>query len=184
MDAGTIVLIVLGVILLYFILLFNSLVRKRHAVSATWAGIETQLQRRYDLIPNLVETVKGYAKHEQDTLAMVIKARNEYGRSTSVTEKAEANTELSNALGRLFALSEAYPDLKASENFMLLQEELAGTENKITYSRQAYNNAVMDYNIAIEVFPAIIVASMLGYKKQELFKSVGDEVNTPPKVSF
>jgi len=184
MDAGTILLILLGIIVIYAVLLFNTLVRKKHAVSASWAGIETQLQRRYDLIPNLVETVKGYAKHEQDTLQMVIKARNEYGRSQTVAEKAEASGELSNALGKLFALSEAYPDLKASENFRLLQEELVGTENKISYSRQAYNNAVMDYNIAIEVFPAVVIASVLGYRKQDLFKSLGEVVNTPPKVTF
>jgi LemA protein len=184
MSIGTILLIVLGVVILYAILLFNSLVRKKQIVNASWAGIETQLQRRYDLIPNLVETVKGYAKHEQETLENVIKARNEYGRSITVAEKAEANGELSKALGRLFALSESYPDLKASENFRLLQEELVGTENKISYSRQAYNNAVMDYNIAIEVFPAVIVASMMGYKKQDLFKAVGENVTEAPKVSF
>jgi LemA protein len=184
MGIGTILLIVLAVVLLYVVLLFNSLVRKKYTVNASWAGIETQLQRRYDLIPNLVETVKGYAKHEQETFERVIKARNDYGRSTTVAEKAEANSELSQALGKLFALSESYPELKASENFKLLQEELVGTENKISYSRQAYNNSVMDYNIAIEVFPAVIVASMLGYKKQDLFKAEGENVTAAPKVSF
>jgi LemA protein len=184
MGVGDILLIVLGIVVLYIILLFNSLVRKKHTVSASWAGIETQLQRRYDLIPNLVETVKGYAKHEQETLERVIQARNEYGRSNTVAEKAEANGELTKALGKLFALSESYPDLKASENFRLLQEELVGTENKVSYSRQAYNNAVMDYNIAIEVFPAVILASIVGYKKQDLFKASGENVTAAPKVNF
>lgn len=184
MDIGSILIIALCVVVLYIVLLFNSLVRKKHTVKATWAGIETQLQRRYDLIPNLVETVKGYAKHEQETLQLVIKARTEYGKTTTVLEKAEANGELSKALGRLFALSESYPDLKASSNFKILQEELIGTENKIGYSRQAYNNAVMDYNIAIEVFPAFILASMIGYKKQDMFKAVGENITAAPKVSI
>ncbi len=184
MDVGSILLIILGVIVIFFVLLFNSLVRKKHAVSASWAGIETQLQRRYDLIPNLVETVKGYARHEQETLQMVIDARSEYGRSKTVSEKAEANSDLTKALGRLFALSESYPDLKASENFLFLQEELVGTENKISYSRHAYNNAVMDYNIAIEVFPALIIASLIGYRKQELFKSSGEDIGSSPDISF
>jgi LemA protein len=137
------------------ILMYNRLVSGRNAVKNAWAGIDTQLQRRYDLIPNLVETVKGYMTHERETLEKVTQARTAFMNAGSVKEMAQAENMMAGALKSLFAVSENYPDLKASQNFMMLQEELAGTENKISYSRQRYNSTVMDYNNMVQQFPII-----------------------------
>ena len=152
-------------------------------VKNAWAQIDTQLKRRFDLIPNLVETVKGYAAHEQGTLEKVIDARNTYATATSVEDKANANNQLTETLKNLFALAEAYPDLKANENFMALQTELSGTEDKIAYSRQFYNDTVQMYNTAIMKFPANLIAGMLGFKEEAFFK-IDDAQKEPVKVQF
>ena len=154
-----IIVLVIVVILLFFVIgLYNNLVTLKMRVKNAWAQIDTQLKRRFDLIPNLVETVKGYAAHEQGTLEKVIDARNTYATATSVEDKANANNQLTETLKNLFALAEAYPDLKANENFMALQTELSGTEDKIAYSRQFYNDTVQMYNTAIMKFPANLIA--------------------------
>ena len=152
-------------------------------VKNAWAQIDTQLKRRFDLIPNLVETVKGYAAHEQGTLEKVIAARNTYASATSVEDKAKANNELTSTLKSIFALGEAYPELKANENFLALQTELAGTEDKVAYSRQFYNDTVQMYNTAIMKFPNNILAGMFGYKEEPFF-TIDDAEKEPVKVQF
>jgi LemA protein len=178
-----VVLVILLAIIISIIGMYNNLVSLKMRVKNAWAQIDTQLKRRFDLIPNLVETVKGYASHEQDTLEKVIAARNSYASATTVEDKANANNQLNSTLKNLFALSESYPELKANENFMALQTELTGTEDKIAYSRQFYNDTVQMYNTAIMKFPANIIAGMFGYKEEEFFKI--DEVEKEPvKVQF
>ena len=162
-----IALIVVVVLLIVWIIgVYNNLVSLKMRVKNAWAQIDTQLKRRFDLIPNLVETVKGYAAHEQGTLEKVIAARNTYASATSVEDKAKANNELTSTLKSIFALGEAYPELKANENFLALQTELAGTEDKVAYSRQFYNDTVQMYNTAIMKFPNNILAGMFGYKEE------------------
>lgn len=165
-------LIVLGVaavIAIYVWTVYNTLVTARMRIQEALAQIDVQLKRRTDLIPNLVETVKGYAKHEKGVLENVTKARSELMKAETVQEKAEANNFLSDTLKSLFAVSENYPDLKASANFLSLQEELSDTENKIAYSRQFLNSNVLDYNTKIQLFPNSIVASMFNFKEAEFF---------------
>jgi LemA protein len=166
------------------ILMYNRLVSGKNAVKNAWAGIDTQLQRRYDLIPNLVETVKGYMTHERETLEKVTQARTAFMSAGSVKEKAEAENMMAGALKSLFAVSENYPDLKASQNFMMLQEELAGTENKISYSRQRYNSTVMDYNNMVQQFPNNIIAGMFNFTKEEFFEIENPEAKQAVKVQF
>ena len=178
-----IVLVILLAIILAVIGMYNNLVSLKMRVKNAWAQIDTQLKRRFDLIPNLVETVKGYAAHEQDTLEKVIAARNTYATATTVEDKAVANSELTSTLKSLFALSEAYPDLKANQNFMSLQTELSGTEDKIAYARQFYNDTVQMYNTAIMKFPANIIAGMFGYKEEPFFK-IDESEKEPVKVQF
>jgi LemA protein len=159
--------------------IYNSLVRLRQLVKNGWAQIDVQLKRRHDLIPNLVNTVKGYAAHEKGTLEAVINAR---AKATSVTlpaDRIKAEGELSSALGRLLAVSEAYPNLKANENFMSLQGELTGTEDRIAFSRQAYNDAVTQYNTSIQSFPAVLIAGALGFKEEPFFESPAEEKQAP-----
>ncbi len=177
-------LIVLAVVVLFVILIYNGLVQKRMAVKNMWSNISTQLQRRYDLIPNLVDTVKGYASHEKDIFEKVAQLRSSFQSATSVGEVGKIEGQMQSVLGRLFAVSENYPDLKASQNFMMLQEELVGTENKVAYSRQGYNNAVMTYNTSIHKFPAVIFANMFGFKEEEFFEVESEEVKEAPKVKF
>src|SRR6266481_3729424 len=153
---------------------YNGLVRLRNQLENAWAQIDVQLKRRCDLIPNLVETVKGYAKHESGTLEKVIQARNMALAAKTVGERAEAENVLSGTLKSLFAVAEAYPDLKANQNFMSLQEELTSTENKIAFSRQFYNDTVMSYNTQIEVFPQNFIAGMFHFGRREFFE-VKDE---------
>jgi LemA protein len=191
----TIVLVVIVVVLvIYAISTYNGLVRRRNEVEESYRQIDVQLKRRYDLIPNLVEAVKGYMGHERETLEAVIKARNSAvtaeqkvaanpSNSSAVKELNQAETQLGGALGRLFALSEAYPDLKANQNMLALQEELSSTENKIAFARQAFNDAVASYNIRREVFPANTVAGMFGFKEAALLEAAETERATP-KVSF
>src|SRR3989339_345629 len=162
---GIVILVVLFVIFTY-----NRLITLRNRVKNAWAQIDVQLKRRYDLIPNLMETVKGYMKHERETLAEVTKYRAQLVTGT-VESRAKANNMLTETLKSLFAVAENYPNLKASENFKMLQEELAGTENKISYSRQYYNDRVMEFNTKINIFPQNIIARIMVFKEEEFFKT-------------
>jgi len=179
-----IILGIVAVIALYFIAVYNGLIKQKNRVENGFSQIDVQLQRRYDLIPNLVETVKGYAAHEKETLEMVIKARNAGMNAGSVGEKADADNMMTGALKTLFALSEAYPDLKANQNFKELQLELTSTENKISFSRQFYNDTVASFNTAIQVFPKNIIAGMLGFKAFEFFKTDNAEARQRVDVKF
>ena len=178
-----ITIFVLLLLILSIIGMYNNLVSLKMRVKNAWAQIDTQLKRRFDLIPNLVETVKGYAAHEQGTLEKVIAARNSYATASTIEDKAAANNELSKTLKSIFALSESYPDLKANTNFMALQTELTGTEDKIAYSRQFYNDTVQMYNTAIMKFPANIIAGMFGYKEEPFFQ-IDEAQKEPVKVQF
>ncbi len=174
--------VVFVVVILYVILTYNHLVKLRNRVENAWAQIDVQLKRRYDLIPNLVETVKGYMKHERETLETVTKYRSQLI-SGNVGTRAKANNMITEALKSIFAVAENYPDLKASENFKMLQEELASTENKISYIRTAYNDAVLEYDNALEMFPSNIVAKLFGFKPAEYFE-VEEGEREAPKVKF
>ncbi len=176
---GVAVLVALMVIAIY-----NGLVHKRVRVDESWAQIDVQLKRRYDLIPNLVETVKGYAGHEKETLENVIKARNSAISAGGVPQQAQAENMLTGALNKLFALSEAYPNLKANENFAQLQEELSSTENKIAFARQHYNDSVAEFNIAVQKFPNNMIAGMFGFTKRDMFELEDTAQREAPKVSF
>ncbi|MBX3118808.1 MAG: LemA family protein [Fimbriimonadaceae bacterium] len=179
------VLIGLLVVLLVFIIAtYNGLVSIRQQTSNAWGQIDVQLKRRYDLIPNLVETVKGYMKHEQETLTKVIEARNQALSATGVKEKARAETAVSQAVTGLFGLFESYPDLKANQNMLSLQEELKSTENKISFARQYYNDIVTTYNTKLEAFPSNIFASMMGFKPKDLFEIENPVERENVKVSF
>ena len=167
---GVVVLIILFVIATY-----NSLVTLRNRVKDQWSQIDVQLKRRADLIPNLVETIKGYAKHEKETLEAVIKARNTFLSANTPEEEMKANGELTQAMSKLFALSEAYPDLKANTNFISLQKELQETEDKIAYARQFYNDTVLVYNNKVEMFPSNIVAGMFKFKREAFFEIEASE---------
>jgi len=172
MDFGTALLIVLGVgvlFVLYIIVKYNQLVGLRNRIENAWAQIDVQLKRRYDLIPNLVETVKGYARHEQEVFENVTRARSHMEQAGSVKEQGEAQNQITDALKSLFAVAENYPELKAHQNFMMLQEELSGTESKIAYSCQFYNDQVMAYNTLIQSFPSNIIANNHGFKEKEYF---------------
>jgi LemA protein len=169
---------------LWFVFTYNGLVRLRNQVKNAWSQIDVQLKRRYDLIPNIVETVKGYAGHEKDTLERVIKARQAGIDASTVKDQAAAENMITGALRQLFALSEAYPNLKANENFLALQEELSSTENKISFSRQYYNDTVQTFNTRQEMFPANLVASMLGFQPAEFFEIELAAEREAPKVKF
>ena len=165
--------------------MYNGLVRFRNEVKNAWSQIDVQLKRRYDLIPNLVETVKGYAKHERETLEAVVQARQQAINVTdSVIDKAKAENMLSQTLRSLFALSESYPDLKANQNFLSLQEELSSTENKISFARQYYNDAALKYNNKTEMFPSNIVAGMFSFERADFFEVEEAEQREAPQVSF
>lgn len=182
----TALMIIIGIVvvlLLYIILTYNGLVTLRNRVKEAWSDIDVQLKRRYDLIPNLVEVVKGYASHEKETLERVITARNVAMSANGAKEKGEAENVLSGALKNLFALSENYPDLKASTNFLELQRELTDTENKIQAARRFYNGNVKDFNTKIEMFPANIIANMFNFKANDFF-SIADEEKENPQVKF
>jgi LemA protein len=181
--------VVVGVIVIVALFLgmnYNSLVRLRNQTKNAWAQIDVQLKRRHDLIPNLVETVKGYMKHERETLEAVTQARNlaQKAVGTGVGAQSKAEADLSGALSRLLAVVERYPDLKANQNFLALQEELTSTENKISFSRQYYNDAVLGYNNKTQMFPSNIVASMFGFKHGEFFEVQVAAEREAPKVSF
>lgn len=167
--------IVVALAVLFVIFLYNSLIRLRNQVKNSWAQIDVQLKRRNDLIPNLIESVKGYMKHEKTVLENITKARSSLLTAQTVEEKSKASNTLTQTLKSLFAVSENYPQLKANENFLQLQEELTGTENKITYARQHYNDMVMEFNTKIETFPNNTFAGMLHFTKEQQFAASGEE---------
>ena len=179
--------ILLGIVVVLIIVviaIYNGLVTSRQRVKNAWSQIDVQLQRRFDLIPNLVETVKGYMTHEQDTLAKVTELRASWADAKTVDEKANLDNQLSGALKTIMAVSENYPDLKANQTFAQLQEELRGTENKIAYSRQFYNDSVTRYNTKLEVFPSNAIASMFHFVAETLFQAESDEARKNVKVDF
>jgi LemA protein len=186
MNMGIAVMVVLGaavLALLWVIIKYNQLVGLRNRIQNAWSQIDVQLKRRYDLIPNLVETVKGYAKHEGEVFEKVTEARNAGISAHSPKEQGEAENQITGALKSLFAVAEAYPDLKANQNFMMLQEELSGTESKIAYSRQFYNDQVMAYNTLIQSFPSNMIASNFGFREHEYFP-MDDAARENIKVDF
>ena len=165
------------------IYVYNKLVRLRNQVKNSWAQIDVQLKRRYDLIPNLIETVKGYMKHEREVLENITKARSMLMNAKTIPEKSKANNMLTNTLKSLFAVAENYPNLKANENFLQLQEEITGTENKIAYARQHYNDMVMIFNTTIQKFPENVFAGILGFRQHDSFEA-NEEERKNVKVSF
>jgi len=177
-------LAVIAVLFFVVISFYNGLVRARNEAKNAWSQIDVQLKRRYDLIPNLVETVKGYAKHERETLDAVVKARQQAIDVSSIKDQAAAENMLSQTLRSLFAVAEAYPDLKANQNFLALQEELSSTENKIGFARQFYNDAVLRLNNKVEMFPTNIIAGMFNFKKEEFFEVEAPAERQAPQVKF
>jgi LemA protein len=185
------ILLILAIVLILILVVpffylkgtYNSLVTLDEQVKAAWAQVENQLQRRYDLIPNYVETVKGYAAHEKEVLTSVTEARSRVGGASGIDEKIQANNQLTSALSRLLLVVERYPDLKANQNFIRLQDELAGTENRIAVERRRYNEAVRVFNTRVRRFPTNLVAGMFGFDKAEFFE-VPEEARTAPKVKF
>lgn len=179
-----IVLIAIVVLLiLWLISTYNKLVKARNKVKDQWAQIDVQLKRRFDLIPNLVETIKGYTKHESETLENVIKARNTYLTASTPQDQMNADGDLTKAISKLFALTESYPDLKANTNFIELQNELKVTEDKIAMARQFYNDTVLQYNNTVEMFPTVLIAGMFGFKKENFIEAAENERQNV-KVSF
>ncbi len=179
-----IVLVVIAALVIYLIAAYNGLIRRRNQIENAWSQIDVQLKRRLDLIPNLVETVKGYAAHEKETLDAVIRARNA-AIAAPDTPHAQAETEnlLTGALRQVFALSEAYPDLKANENFKQLQEELTSSEDRVAYSRQFYNDSVLGYNNKLQQFPTVFYAKLLKFERREYFEA-DEAARTAPTVEF
>ena len=188
MGTPQILLVVIAVIVVVIVLwsigVYNGLVGRRNRVKESWAQIDVQLKRRYDLIPNLVETVKGYAGHERITLENVTRARNMAMSAGSFQERAQAENMLTGALKTLFAVAESYPDLKANQNFLALQEELSSTENKIGFARQHYNDVVRDYNTSTQVFPANVIAGTFAFRAEPFFETTEPEARQAPKVQF
>jgi len=178
-----IVILIIAIPLLYLKGTYNTLVAMDEGVKGAWAQVENQLQRRYDLIPNYVETVKGYAAHEKDVFLKVTEARSKVGRAGPISEKIAANNELSSALARLLVVVERYPDLKANTNFIRLQDELAGTENRIAVERRRFNEMVRVLNTKVRSFPTNLIAGMLGFEKATFFE-VPEEKQEAPKVKF
>lgn len=178
-----IIVAVIALILLWAVSTYNGLVKLRNKAKAAWAQIDVQLTRRADLIPNVVETVKGYAKHEEETLEKVIQARNKYVTSSTIDQQMASAGELTQALSRLMVLAESYPELKANQNFMRLQSELSETENKIAYARQFYNDDVAKYKNMIEMFPSSLIASLFNFNALPFFEAE-QKSKQAPKVSF
>lgn len=176
-------LIAVAVLAVICISIYNGLVGKRNKVKNSWSQIEVQLKRRFDLIPNLLETVKGYAAHERQTLEAVTGARTKFMAAQTPVDKMQANSELTQVLGRLFAVAEAYPELKANINFLELQTELSKTEDKIGFARQFYNDVVMEYNNAVQMFPSNIVAGLGGFKEEPFF-SMDETERAAPQIKF
>lgn len=178
------ILVVAIVLAIVAAVLYNDLVKLRQNVKNAWSQIDVQLQRRYDLIPNLVETVKGYMEHENATLTKVTDLRNAWANASTLAEKARIDDQLSSAIKTIFAVSENYPDLKANQNFIQLQQELTNTEDKLSFSRQFYNDSVTKYNTKIELVPSNLIASMFHFKPEELFKIDSEEAKKNVKVDF
>ena len=181
---GWIILGIIVLLIIFIISIYNGLVTSRQKVKNAWSQIDVQLQRRFDLIPNLVETVKGYMGHEEGTLTKIADLRTSWANATGVAEKAELNNQLSGTLKTIMAVSENYPELKANQNFLALQEELQNTENKLTFARQFYNDSATMYNTKLEVVPTNIIASMFNFKPEELFKVDSEEARKNVKVDF
>jgi LemA protein len=184
MTFGLIVLAIIVLVGLFVIGMYNSLVRLRNQVKNAWSQIDVQLKRRHDLIPNLVETAKGYMKHERETLENVTQARSQAMGAGTVGERSQAEGALSGAIGRFMLVVENYPDLKANQNFLALQEELTSTENKIGFARQNYNDQVLFYNNKIQMFPSNIMAGMFNFKREEFFEIQEPTEREAPKVKF
>ena len=180
---GLIALAVLAAVVLYVVVVYNGLVRLRNRIENAWSQIDVQLQRRYDLIPNLVETVKGYATHEREVFERVTQARNQAIGAQGVASQAQAENAITGALKSLFAVAEAYPELRANQNFLSLQEELSATEGRIAYARQFYNDAVQSYNTKIQQFPSNLIAGPFGFKEREYFEA-DDTSRGPVQVQF
>lgn len=179
--------IILGIVIILVIIvisMYNSLVSSRIKVDNAWSQIDVQLQRRFDLIPNFVETVKGYTSHESETFEKIAQLRTSWANAGTVSEKAELDNQLSGALKTIMAVSESYPELKANQNFSQLSEELRNTENKISFSRQFYNDTVTMYNEKLQIFPSNIIANMFNFKSRDLFKTDSDEARKNVKVDF
>ncbi len=181
---GWILLAIIAILVIAIIGMYNSLVQSRIKVDNAWSQIDVQLQRRFDLIPNFVETVKGYMTHEKETFEKIADLRTSWANSQSIAEKANLDNELSTALKTIMAVSESYPDLKANQNFADLSEELRNTENKISFSRQFYNDTVTMYNTKLEVFPSNIIAGIFHFTARDLFKTESDEARKNIKVDF
>src|SRR5690606_27369106 len=181
--AALVILVLIGALVLWGVSVYNRIIQLENRYENAWSQIDVQLKRRADLIPNLVETVKGYASHERQVLDEVTASRAAMAGAKSVNESAEAANMMSAALGRLFAVAEAYPELKANQNFAMLQEELSGVENKIAYARQFYNDAVLQYNNAIETVPGNLLAGPMN-KKEAVFLEIPEENKAVPSVSF
>jgi len=179
-----IAIVIILLLIVFIISLYNSLVSLRAKVQNAWSQIDVQLQRRFDLIPNFVETVKGYMTHEKETLEKVTELRTSWANASTVKDKAELDGELSSALKTIMAVSENYPDLKANTSFTELQEELRNTENKISYSRQFYNDSVTRYNIKVQTVPSNIIAGLFHFELEEFFKAESEEARQNVKVSF
>ena len=184
MSAFAIFIILIILAGLYLVSNYNSLVRLRNQVKNAWSQIDVQLKRRHDLIPNLIETVKGYMSHERETLENITNARSQAMKASTVAEKAKAESALSGALGRFNVVVENYPDFKSNQNFLALQEELTSTENKISFARQNYNDQVLRYNNKIEMFPSNIIAGMFNFTKEDFFEIETKEEREVPKVDF
>ena len=184
MSIGLILIGIIVLAVLYFVSNYNSLVRLRNQVKNAWSQIDVQLKRRHDLIPNLIETVKGYMTHEKETLENITRARAGAMSANTVAEKAKAESALGGALGKFNLVVENYPDLKANQNFLALQEELTSTENKISFARQSYNDQVLFYNNKIEMFPSNIIAGMFHFIKEEFFELEDETEREAPKVKF
>lgn len=179
-----IILAIVIILVIAVIAIYNSLVSSRLKVDNAWSQIDVQLQRRFDLIPNFVETVKGYMQHESETFEKIASLRTSWANTNSVAEKADLDNQLSTALKTIMAVSESYPELKANQNFSELSEELRNTENKISFSRQFYNDSVTTYNEKLQLFPSNIIAGMFNFKARELFKTENDEARKNVKVDF
>lgn len=184
MSIGLIILIVVVIIIVAVIAMYNGLVQARIKVDNAWSQIDVQLQRRFDLIPNFIETVKGYMTHEKETFEKITELRTSWATAENVSDKARLDGELSTALKSIMAVSESYPDLKANQNFSELSEELRNTENKISFARQFYNDSVTIYNTKLEVFPSNIIAGMFKFKARDLFNAESDEARKNVKVDF
>ena len=184
MSIGLIIGIVIAILIVFVIVIYNGLVKARLRVDNAWSQIDVQLQRRFDLIPNFVETVKGYMNHESEVLEKVTELRSSWADTQTVSDKAKLDGELSNTLKTIMAISENYPDLKANQNFADLSEELRNTENKISFSRQFYNDSVTMYNTKLETFPSNIIAGMFNFKARDLFTAENEEARKNVKVDF